>query len=169
MALEEQVEKKLRGGDTGTDIGYWESLLQQLKAHMARVSPLPQSSPFILCSWSILLVLCPFLLPCPLLSPSIPPPLSSSPSLPPPLPFLLPVHSYPVHSSSPFTPPIHILGKAARQAPGHAEEETISAKTGGNVELIDHLVYVISWFYKCFRKGKVSPWVIIINWRVVIR
>ncbi|KAL5482225.1 hypothetical protein EMCRGX_G022522 [Ephydatia muelleri] len=36
VALEEQVERKLRGGDTGTDIGYWESLLQQLKAHMAR-------------------------------------------------------------------------------------------------------------------------------------
>ena len=31
------MEKKLRGGDGGTDIGYWEALLQQLKAHMARV------------------------------------------------------------------------------------------------------------------------------------
>ncbi|XP_064609618.1 splicing factor Cactin-like [Liolophura sinensis] len=35
LLLEEQIHKKLRGGE-GVDIGYWESLLQQLKAHMAK-------------------------------------------------------------------------------------------------------------------------------------
>ncbi|XP_041368243.1 cactin-like [Gigantopelta aegis] len=33
--LEDQIKDKLKGGE-GIDIGYWESLLQQLKAHMAR-------------------------------------------------------------------------------------------------------------------------------------
>ncbi|XP_055956096.1 splicing factor Cactin isoform X2 [Patella vulgata] len=33
--LETQIKSKLEGGE-GIDIGYWESLLQQLKAHMAR-------------------------------------------------------------------------------------------------------------------------------------
>ncbi|XP_046377955.2 cactin-like [Haliotis rufescens] len=33
--LEQQIREKLSGGE-GIDIGYWESLLQQLKAHMAR-------------------------------------------------------------------------------------------------------------------------------------
>lgn len=33
--LEEQMKKKLVGGE-GVDVGYWESLLQQLKAHMAK-------------------------------------------------------------------------------------------------------------------------------------
>lgn len=33
--LEEQMKKKLEGGE-GVDVGYWESLLQQLKAHMAK-------------------------------------------------------------------------------------------------------------------------------------
>ena len=36
MALEEQINGKISGADAGTDVGYWESLLQQLKAHMAR-------------------------------------------------------------------------------------------------------------------------------------
>lgn len=35
LLLEEQMKKKLKGGE-GVDVGYWESLLQQLKAHMAR-------------------------------------------------------------------------------------------------------------------------------------
>ncbi|KAJ8304258.1 hypothetical protein KUTeg_017841 [Tegillarca granosa] len=35
LLLEEQIKKKLKGGE-GVDVGYWESLLQQLKAHMAR-------------------------------------------------------------------------------------------------------------------------------------
>lgn len=35
LLLEEQIKKKLQGGE-GVDVGYWESLLQQLKAHMAR-------------------------------------------------------------------------------------------------------------------------------------
>ncbi|XP_048736311.1 splicing factor Cactin-like [Ostrea edulis] len=35
LLLEEQIRKKLQGGE-GVDVGYWESLLQQLKAHMAR-------------------------------------------------------------------------------------------------------------------------------------
>lgn len=33
--LEQQMKKKLEGGE-GVDVGYWESLLQQLKAHMAK-------------------------------------------------------------------------------------------------------------------------------------
>lgn len=35
MLLEEQIKRKLAGGE-GIDVGYWESLLQQLKAHMAK-------------------------------------------------------------------------------------------------------------------------------------
>lgn len=35
QSLEEKIRDKLKGGE-GIDIGYWESLLQQLKAHMAR-------------------------------------------------------------------------------------------------------------------------------------
>nr|XP_022328674.1 cactin-like [Crassostrea virginica] len=35
LLLEEQIRQKLQGGE-GVDVGYWESLLQQLKAHMAR-------------------------------------------------------------------------------------------------------------------------------------
>ncbi|KAL3867399.1 hypothetical protein ACJMK2_044604 [Sinanodonta woodiana] len=35
LLLEEQIKKKVHGGE-GVDVGYWESLLQQLKAHMAR-------------------------------------------------------------------------------------------------------------------------------------
>ncbi|KAH3703344.1 cactin-like [Dreissena polymorpha] len=35
LLLEEQMRKKLAGGE-GVDVGYWESLLQQLKAHMAK-------------------------------------------------------------------------------------------------------------------------------------
>ena len=36
-AMENQINAKIAAGDAGTDVGYWESLLQQLKAHMARV------------------------------------------------------------------------------------------------------------------------------------
>ncbi|OWF46150.1 cactin-like [Mizuhopecten yessoensis] len=35
VALEVQMKNKLKGGE-GVDVGYWESLLQQLKAHVAR-------------------------------------------------------------------------------------------------------------------------------------
>ncbi|KAG5894950.1 hypothetical protein JTB14_023299 [Gonioctena quinquepunctata] len=35
-ALEKQIESKISGREDGIDIGYWESLLSQLKAHMAR-------------------------------------------------------------------------------------------------------------------------------------
>ena len=35
LILEEQIKKKLAGGE-GIDVGYWESLVQQLKAHMAK-------------------------------------------------------------------------------------------------------------------------------------
>ncbi len=38
MLLEGQINQKINSNDPGTDVGYWESLLQQLKAHMARVS-----------------------------------------------------------------------------------------------------------------------------------
>ncbi|XP_014666818.1 PREDICTED: cactin-like, partial [Priapulus caudatus] len=34
--LQQQILDKIRSGEEGIDIGYWESLLQQLKAHMAR-------------------------------------------------------------------------------------------------------------------------------------
>lgn len=37
LALEQQIDERINSGDA-VDIGYWESLLQQLKAHMARVS-----------------------------------------------------------------------------------------------------------------------------------
>lgn len=37
MLLESQINQKINSNDPGTDVGYWESLLQQLKAHMARV------------------------------------------------------------------------------------------------------------------------------------
>lgn len=37
IALEEQINSKISTAGSGTDVGYWESLLQQLKAHMARV------------------------------------------------------------------------------------------------------------------------------------
>ena len=37
MLLEGQINQKINSNDPGTDVGYWESLLQQLKAHMARV------------------------------------------------------------------------------------------------------------------------------------
>ncbi|XP_038068849.1 cactin-like [Patiria miniata] len=36
LALKEQIMRRIKSGDTGVDIGYWESLLQQLNAHMAR-------------------------------------------------------------------------------------------------------------------------------------
>jgi hypothetical protein len=36
IALEQQINSKITSPGSGTDIGYWESLLQQLKAHMAR-------------------------------------------------------------------------------------------------------------------------------------
>ncbi len=35
IELEETIKKKIKQ-ETGIDIGYWESLLSQLKAHMAR-------------------------------------------------------------------------------------------------------------------------------------
>ncbi|XP_071449972.1 splicing factor Cactin [Hetaerina americana] len=35
-ALQSQIEAKINGKPEGVDIGYWESLLSQLKAHMAR-------------------------------------------------------------------------------------------------------------------------------------
>lgn len=35
-ALQQQIEAKISGKSDGIDIGYWESLLSQLKAHMAR-------------------------------------------------------------------------------------------------------------------------------------
>lgn len=35
MALQQQIQAKI-DGDNAVDIGYWEALLQQLKAHMAR-------------------------------------------------------------------------------------------------------------------------------------
>ncbi|KYB26352.1 splicing factor Cactin [Tribolium castaneum] len=35
-ALQKQIESKINGKADGIDIGYWESLLSQLKAHMAR-------------------------------------------------------------------------------------------------------------------------------------
>ena len=38
VLLEGQINQKINSNDPGTDVGYWESLLQQLKAHMARVS-----------------------------------------------------------------------------------------------------------------------------------
>lgn len=38
LVLEEQINSKVHSSDPGTDVGYWESLLQQLKAFMARVS-----------------------------------------------------------------------------------------------------------------------------------
>ena len=37
VLLEDQINQKIHGSDSGTDVGYWEALLQQLKAHMARV------------------------------------------------------------------------------------------------------------------------------------
>jgi len=36
--LESQINSKVHSSDPGTDVGYWESLLQQLQAYMARVS-----------------------------------------------------------------------------------------------------------------------------------
>lgn len=36
LALQTQIEDKISGKSDGIDIGYWESLLSQLKAHMAR-------------------------------------------------------------------------------------------------------------------------------------
>ena len=36
-ALEDQINTRIAAGEAGMDVGYWESLLQQLKAHMARV------------------------------------------------------------------------------------------------------------------------------------
>jgi hypothetical protein len=38
VQLEAKIKSKIAGADSGTDVGYWESLLQQLNAHMARVS-----------------------------------------------------------------------------------------------------------------------------------
>ena len=37
VQLEAKIKSKITGADGGTDVGYWESLLQQLNAHMARV------------------------------------------------------------------------------------------------------------------------------------
>ena len=37
LAMEAEINKKIHRGDAGTDVGFYESLLQQLKAHMARV------------------------------------------------------------------------------------------------------------------------------------
>jgi hypothetical protein len=36
VQLEAKIKSKIAGADSGTDVGYWESLLQQLNAHMAR-------------------------------------------------------------------------------------------------------------------------------------
>lgn len=36
VALHDQINHKVNSGSEGVDIGYWESLLSQLKAHMAR-------------------------------------------------------------------------------------------------------------------------------------
>lgn len=36
QALQIQIEKKISSGEEGIDIGYWETLLSRLKAHMAR-------------------------------------------------------------------------------------------------------------------------------------
>ena len=36
QALYQGIESKIRAGGPNLDIGYWESLLQQLKAYMAR-------------------------------------------------------------------------------------------------------------------------------------
>ncbi|XP_022110580.1 cactin-like [Acanthaster planci] len=36
LALKEQIMRRIKSGNAGVDIGYWESLLQQLNAHMAR-------------------------------------------------------------------------------------------------------------------------------------
>ncbi|XP_071794813.1 splicing factor Cactin-like isoform X2 [Asterias amurensis] len=36
LALKEQIMRRIKSGDAGVDIGYWESLLQQLNAYMAR-------------------------------------------------------------------------------------------------------------------------------------
>ena len=36
--MEEQINSKVHSSAPGTDVGYWEALLQQLKAFMARVS-----------------------------------------------------------------------------------------------------------------------------------
>ena len=44
VLLEQQINQKINSNDPGTDVGYWESLLQQLKAHMARVSPTQSGS-----------------------------------------------------------------------------------------------------------------------------
>ena len=35
LALQQQIQAKI-DGDNAVDIGYWEALLQQLRAHMAR-------------------------------------------------------------------------------------------------------------------------------------
>ena len=37
IQLEMVIKSKITGAGSGTDVGYWESLLQQLNAHMARV------------------------------------------------------------------------------------------------------------------------------------
>lgn len=34
--LETEIQKKIKSGEEGVDVGYWETLLAQLKAHMAR-------------------------------------------------------------------------------------------------------------------------------------
>ena len=36
LALKGQIMARIKSGKAGVDIGYWESLLQQLNAHMAR-------------------------------------------------------------------------------------------------------------------------------------
>ena len=42
--MEAEINKKIHRGDTGTDVGFYESLLQQLKAHMARVGVASQQT-----------------------------------------------------------------------------------------------------------------------------
>lgn len=36
QALHLNIESKIRGGGSNLDIGYWESLLQQVRVYMAR-------------------------------------------------------------------------------------------------------------------------------------
>lgn len=36
MALQQQIQAKIDSDNAAVDIGYWEALLQQLRAHMAR-------------------------------------------------------------------------------------------------------------------------------------
>ena len=109
IQLEMVIKSKITGAGSGTDVGYWESLLQQLNAHMARV----------------ILALTPLL-----------PATSIGGCLALQLNFIWScTHTMNwIHGKCMYIP----IGAAESKAPSYAKEETMAAQTRGLPSLINH-------------------------------